>query len=96
LFGVGLAVLTVPGGGVELSIGGGLLLIASAAFGELDVLDPAAVSARSLLGLGYLILLGSSSLPAPTILLLHASAPERVATCAYANPVVAVALEWTR
>jgi drug/metabolite transporter (DMT)-like permease len=80
--------------GMELVVGGGLLLIASTAFGELDVLDPTAVSVRSLLGLGYLILFGSLLAFTAYVFLLRARPPERVATYAYVNPVVAVALGW--
>jgi drug/metabolite transporter (DMT)-like permease len=80
--------------GMELVVGGGLLLIASTAFGELGVLDPTAVSVRSLLGLGYLIVFGSLLAFSAYVFLLRARPPERVATYAYVNPVVAVALGW--
>jgi drug/metabolite transporter (DMT)-like permease len=79
---------------MELLAGGGLLLFASAAIGELDALDPAAVSGRSLWGLGYLILFGSLLAFSAYVFLLRASTPERVATYAYVNPVVAVVLGW--
>jgi drug/metabolite transporter (DMT)-like permease len=79
---------------MELVVGGGLLLIASAAFGEFGVLDPTAVSFRSLLGLGYLIVFGSLLAFSAYVFLLRARPPERVATYAYVNPVVAVALGW--
>jgi drug/metabolite transporter (DMT)-like permease len=80
--------------GMELLVGGALLLIASAAIGEFDLLDTASVSVRSLVGLGYLILFGSVLAFSAYVFLLHASAPERVATHAYVNPVVTVALGW--
>jgi drug/metabolite transporter (DMT)-like permease len=84
----------VQAAGMELLVGGGLLLMGSAALGELDRLDAAAVSVRSLLGLGYLILFGSVLAFSAYVFLLDTSAPERVATHAYVNPVVAVALAW--
>jgi drug/metabolite transporter (DMT)-like permease len=84
----------VQAAGMEFLVGGGLLLVASAAIGEFDRLDPAAVSVRSLLGLAYLILFGSLLAFSAYVFLLNASTPERVATYAYVNPVVAVVLGW--
>jgi drug/metabolite transporter (DMT)-like permease len=84
----------VQAAGMELLIGGGLLLVASAALGEFEVLDPASVSERSLLGLVYLILFSSLLAFSAYVFLLRTSTPERVATYAYVNPVVAVVLGW--
>jgi drug/metabolite transporter (DMT)-like permease len=82
----------IQAAGMELLVGGALLLAASAATGELGGLHPASVSMRSWLGLGYLILFGSLLAFSAYVFLLHASTPERVATYAYVNPVVAVVL----
>jgi drug/metabolite transporter (DMT)-like permease len=80
--------------GMELLIGGVFLLVASAALGEFEALNPATVSERSLLGLGYLILFSSLLAFCAYVFLLRTSTPERVATYAYVNPVVAVLLGW--
>jgi drug/metabolite transporter (DMT)-like permease len=79
---------------MELLVGGGVLLVASAAVGEIGMLDPASVSVSSLLGLGYLILFGSLLAFTAYVFLLRASTPARVATYAYVNPVGAVVLSW--
>ncbi len=76
-------------------IGGGVLLwIAGLLFGEGSRLDLAAVSARSLLSLGYLIVFGSLIGFSAYVYLLHATTPARVSTYAYVNPIVAVLLGW--
>lgn len=76
-------------------IGGGVLLwIAGLAFGEAARLDPAAVSLRSALSLGYLIVFGSLIGFSAYIWLLKVATPARVTTYAYVNPVVAVLLGW--
>ncbi len=76
-------------------IGGGVLLwIVGLAFGEGSRLDLAAVSPRSILSLGYLIVFGSLLGFSAYVWLLHATTPARVSTYAYVNPVVAVLLGW--
>jgi len=76
-------------------IGGGVLLwIAGLFFGEGSRLDLAAVSARSFLSLGYLIVFGSLIGFSAYVWLLHATTPARVSTYAYVNPIVAVLLGW--
>jgi drug/metabolite transporter (DMT)-like permease len=71
-----------------------LLLVASAATGELERVDVHVISARSILGLGYLIVFGSVvSFSAYTWLLERRSAT-LVATHTFVNPVVAVLLGW--
>lgn len=76
-------------------IGGGVLLwLAGLAGGEGSRLDLSAVSARSLLSLGYLIVFGSLIGFSAYVWLLHATTPARVSTYAYVNPVVALLLGW--
>ena len=76
-------------------IGGGVLLwIAGLAFGEGARLHLAAVSLRSALSLGYLIVFGSLIGFSAYIWLLKVATPARVTTYAYVNPVVAVLLGW--
>jgi len=79
---------------MEMIAGGVLLMAAATVTGEWGVLSPAAVSTRSLLSLGYLIVAGSLVGFSAYIFLLGATTPARVSTYAYVNPVVAVLLGW--
>jgi drug/metabolite transporter (DMT)-like permease len=79
---------------MEMIGGGSLLWIVGLALGEGSRLDLAAVSTRSLLSLGYLIVFGSLIGFSAYVYLLHATTPARVSTYAYVNPVVAVLLGW--
>jgi drug/metabolite transporter (DMT)-like permease len=74
--------------------GGALLWLMGLAVGEGSRLDLAAVSARSLLSLAYLIIFGSLVGFSAYVWLLRATTPARVSTYAYVNPVVAVLLGW--
>ncbi len=77
-------------------IGGGVLLwLVGLAVGEGSRLDLAAVSARSVLSLLYLVVFGSLLGFSAYVWLLRATTPARVSTYAYVNPVVAVFLGWT-
>ncbi len=76
-------------------IGGGVLLwVTGLVVGEGSRLDLAAVSQRSILSLGYLIVFGSLLGFSAYVWLLRATTPARVSTYAYVNPVVAVFLGW--
>lgn len=77
---------------MELLTGGALLLLAGLALGEADQLSPAAISARSVLALAYLIAFGSVVAFSAYVWLLKVSTPARVGSYAYANPVVAMLL----
>lgn len=78
--------------GMEQLSGGVVLVVASLLVGEPGRLDWSHVSGASLLGVGYLIVFGSLvAFTAYTWLLAHAPI-STVATYAYVNPVVAVAL----
>jgi drug/metabolite transporter (DMT)-like permease len=70
---------------------GGLVLAAMGA-GQWSRIDPATVTTKSLLALGYLILVGSVVAYTAYGWLLHSAPPSLVATYAYVNPVVAVLL----
>jgi drug/metabolite transporter (DMT)-like permease len=80
--------------GLELLLGGAVLLCVSAARGELTGFEVGAVSLRSALALAWLALLGSVFGFTVYGWLLRVAAPTRVATYAYVNPVVALALGW--
>ena len=62
--------------------------------GELGDFHPADFSARSLFGFAYLVVFGSWLAFAAYAWLLQNAPVSRVATYAYVNPVVAIALGW--
>jgi drug/metabolite transporter (DMT)-like permease len=82
------------GNGMEMLAGGGVLLTLGIATGELNQIHLHSISARSVLALGYLIVFGSLVAFTAYIWLLQHAPVTRVATYAYVNPVVAVALGW--
>lgn len=80
--------------GIQMLCGGGLLFLASLVTGEPAGFDPAAVSLKSMLALGYLVVFGSLVAFTAYVWLLRAASPVLVSTYAYVNPVVAVFLGW--
>jgi drug/metabolite transporter (DMT)-like permease len=80
------------GTGMEQFAGGLVLLAAGMAIGEVGGFDLGAVTTASLLGLAFLIVFGSLVAFTAYIWLLNHVAVTTVATYAYVNPVVAVAL----
>ena len=78
--------------GGQMLAGGAMLLV----FGQLvgESVDVAAVSARSLWALGYLIVFGALVGYSAYVWLLDVTTPARASTYAYVNPVVAVVLGW--
>ena len=80
------------GTGMEQMAGGVVLLLVAAAVGEVGSFDPSTVSTASLVGLAYLIVFGSLVAFTAYVWLLNHVAVTTVATYAYVNPVVAVAL----
>jgi len=79
---------------MEMLAGGALLLVVGTASGEWGAFHPEAISIRSLLALGYLIVFGSLVAFTAYIWLLRVAAPAHVSTYAYVNPVVALFLGW--
>jgi len=77
--------------GMQMLAGGAALIVIGFLSGEFDRLDVAAISSESYWGLIYLSTIGSVAF-AVFIWLMKASTPARVATYAYVNPVVALAL----
>ncbi len=82
------------GAGMEMMIGGAVLVAVGALRGELALLRPEAFSARSLLALGYLVAVGSWVGFTCYVWLLRNVRTTLVSTYAYVNPVVAVFLGW--
>jgi drug/metabolite transporter (DMT)-like permease len=76
----------------QMTMGGLMLFLASAARGELHALHPVAVSAAVWWSLAYLILAGSILGFTTYLWLLHHESPTKVSTYAYVNPVIAVIL----
>ncbi|MDE3228348.1 MAG: EamA family transporter, partial [Chloroflexota bacterium] len=78
----------------EMLVGSAALLIGALVAGEPSQVDIAAISTKSLLSLGYLIVFGSIvGYTAYTWLLRHAP-PALATTYAYVNPIIAVLLGW--
>ena len=76
-------------------LGGGVLLLAAAVLrGEAHQMHLAAVTARSVVALVYLIGLGSIVAFSVYTWLVAVSSPSMLSTYAYVNPVVAVILGW--
>jgi drug/metabolite transporter (DMT)-like permease len=80
---------------VPLVCGAAMLLITAGVTGEFQHTHWAAISVKSILGLGYLITFGSVIAFTAYTWLLQRCPPALVATHTYANPVVAVLLGWS-
>jgi drug/metabolite transporter (DMT)-like permease len=80
------------GSGMEQLTGGAVILLVSLALAEPARLDPATVSTESVLGLAFLVVFGSVLAFSAYVWLLDNVAVTTVATYAYVNPIVAVAL----
>jgi len=80
------------GTGMEQVAGGAALLAAGVLIGEPARTNVGAISLGSLIGLGYLIAIGSLAGFTAYVWLLHNVPVTTVSTYAYVNPVVAVAL----
>jgi drug/metabolite transporter (DMT)-like permease len=80
------------GTGMEQLAGGVVLLVVAAAVGEIGAFDPGKVTSASLMGLAFLVVFGSLAAFTAYVWLLNHVAVTTVATYAYVNPVVAVAL----
>ena len=79
---------------VPLVCGAAMLLATAGLTGEFHATHWAAISLKSWLGLGYLIVFGSVVAFTAYTWLLQRCPPTLVATHTYANPVVAVLLGW--
>lgn len=83
---------TLQNVGMQMLLGGTVLLVGGFALGER--IDPAAVSARSAWALVYLSLIGGVVGYTAYVWLLKVADPAKVSTYAYVNPIVAVILGW--
>jgi drug/metabolite transporter (DMT)-like permease len=82
------------GSAMQMLAGGLALYIVGVSSGELGRLDLSAVTMRSLLSLGYLVVFGSLVGFTAYAWLLRVCTPAAVATYAYVNPIVAMLLGW--
>ena len=78
--------------GWQMSLGGAACILVALALGEAGDVRPSAFSADSLLAFGYLVVFGSWVAFTAYAWLLQNAPLSRVATYAYVNPVVAIAL----
>ncbi|HSN18112.1 MAG TPA: EamA family transporter [Gammaproteobacteria bacterium] len=85
---------TFLGIGMEMLAGGALLWLAGLVTGEGAALHLAAVTPKSLLALGYLVIFGSLLGFSSYVWLLKVTTPARASTYAFVNPVIAVLLGW--
>jgi drug/metabolite transporter (DMT)-like permease len=81
----------ILGVGMQMLVGGAVLLVISAVSGEFNGFSIAQVSLESLVGFVFLTTIGSFAFGV-YIWLLKASTPAKVATYAYVNPVLALVL----
>lgn len=79
---------------MELLSGSALLFVAALVLGEPATLHPSAVSVRSVIAVGYLVVFGSIVAYSAFHWLLGVTSPSLVATHAYVNPVIALVLGW--
>jgi drug/metabolite transporter (DMT)-like permease len=82
------------GTGMQMMIGGLLCFPVGLALGENPRIDVTRVPAAAWIAVAYLTVVGSLTAFTTYLWLLRVSTPSRVATHAYVNPVVAVALGW--
>ncbi len=91
--------LTLPrdpfvSGGWQMLLGGGVCVLTGALVGEFSDFHPSEFSSRSLIAFAYLVVFGSWLAFTAYAWLLQNAPVSRVATYAYVNPVVAIALGW--
>ena len=80
------------GASMEMLCGGALLTLAGLARGEAPQVDLASVGWEAWVSLAFLVVFGSVVAYSAYVWLLKVSRPELVATYAFVNPIVAVAL----
>jgi drug/metabolite transporter (DMT)-like permease len=84
----------ITSAGLASIAGGVLLFVVSALGGELGGLDAGAISGESLLGVAYMVVVGSLIGLTAYVWLLQSAPIPLVATYAYVNPVIAVLIGW--
>jgi drug/metabolite transporter (DMT)-like permease len=79
---------------MQMIAGGILLFVAGTVMGEWPRLHVQAISTRSLLALGYLVIFGSLVGLTSYLWLIKNTTPAKASTYAFVNPVVAIVLGW--
>ena len=82
----------VMSSGAQMLVGGILLTVVAAMFGEFRGFHLRTVSAGAWLALAYLVVAGSIIAFTAYVWLIHHESPTKVGTYAYVNPVIAVVL----
>lgn len=82
------------GSAMQMFAGGMILVVVSLLMGELSGFDVGAVTAASLAGWSYLILIGSFVAFSAYVHLIRNATAASISTYAYVNPIVAVFLGW--
>ena len=82
------------GSGMEMLVGGAVLVVAAVVTGEVRRVHPGAISAGSALAFAYLVVFGSLLAFSCYVWLLGVARTSLVSTYAYVNPLVAVLLGW--
>lgn len=77
---------------LQMIAAGVVLFLLAAVFGDFTALDPSAVTRKSALAVGYLVVFGSIVAYAAYVWLLHHATPARVSSYAFVNPLVAMVL----
>ena len=80
---------------MQMLAGGVILCVVGILHGDWAEVDPGAVTLRSVVAVAYLVLFGSILAFSAYNWLVRATTPARLATYAYVNPVIAVALGWS-
>ena len=80
----------VMSSGAQMLVGGILLMVVAAAFGEFRGFHLRTVSTGAWLALAYLVVAGSIIAFTAYVWLIHHESPTKVGTYAYVNPVIAV------
>jgi drug/metabolite transporter (DMT)-like permease len=78
--------------GAQMLVGGILLMVVAAMFGEFRGFHLRTVSTGAWLALAYLVVAGSIIAFTAYVWLIHHESPTKVGTYAYVNPVIAVLL----
>lgn len=80
---------------MQLACGSAALLLVSLAFGELGRFNPAAVSAKALLSLLFLIVCGTVLAFSAFTWLIRVTTPAAAGSYAFVNPIIALMLAWS-
>jgi drug/metabolite transporter (DMT)-like permease len=81
--------------GMQMALGGVMLLLIAALAGEYHQFHWSTTSLKSWVSLGYLTVFGAIVGYSAYVYLLRHTTPSHAATYAYVNPVIAVFLGWT-